>query len=163
MAKKSEFSGLGKKLTVETTGEFKNLSLTDEQYRRLITLLKVGIIAVCNHKDHVNVPLIDIDQYINSFSKDFNSQDLLQFREEYGMYTPTSAFASQVDFTIKLYGDRFINQELGHRLATRDLSKRSPDDKKFVTLNDKFEKSKSDYIAEFEKNDLKNVIVKIKK
>ncbi|MBA3704572.1 MAG: hypothetical protein H0W84_01315 [Bacteroidetes bacterium] len=162
MKKNSEFADLGKKLRVKTKGKLKSLDLTDEQYQRLITLLKIGISVVCCDKKLINVPLIDINQYVTSFAKDFNAETLIRYEDAFGLYLPTKKLCYDAELSIKIFGDSFINGELAHRLATRDLTA-PPKGKTTGTLGERFEKDKAKYIKEFEKNDLKNVTIKKKK
>jgi hypothetical protein len=156
MKKKSDFSDLKAKLTVETTGEFKNLELTDEQYSRLLTLMKIGLRVVGSTNNNINVPMYDIDQYICSFSKQFNAEHLVELSDIFGIYMCCEAMSLEMEKMNETYGEGYVFSELSHRLALRDLFKSMPLLEE-TDIQKLLEKIEAEYIEEFEKNGLHNI------
>jgi hypothetical protein len=158
MKEQTDFSELKNKITVKTTGEFKNIELTDEQYVRLITLLKIGLRIVGVNKNDINVPLFDIDQYISSYAEQFNSGYLVELSDTFGLYFCTEALSLEMDKINEIYGGEYIQKELSHRLAIRDLLRSLPV-MEVKTLEEVLKEIEATYNKEFEKNGLNNITI----
>ena len=159
MTKEINFSELKNKLSVKTTGEFKNIELTDEQYERLITLLKIGISVAAVDGKYANTGLIDIDQYISSYARQFNADHLIALSETFKFYLCTDTLSSKIHILHGSFKDQYLRRELSRKLAERDVLQKlnsiSPE-----KIDEAIAEIESHYIQEFNENDLDNVTIK---
>lgn len=152
-----KLSDILKTRRVETTGVFKTLDLTDEQYRRLVLAVTLALRIVVRDDEKTEIGLQDIHQYILSYAKQFNSTDLItaETYEDYGdYYTWTDKLRISANDVLDYYKDHVFLSELSDRLALRDFSQIDPNCEKTKT---EFEQIRSDYFNEFDENDVMNL------
>lgn len=144
----------------------KSIELTKKQFRELLLSVIIGTYireAVAELKDEELDSIGDLEDYIMSFAKDFDSEDMVEKMEE-EILIPS-------DKVCKEYHDEIIeeydNDEFWTRLA-RDLGQRdfyrtmSNEEKKFIQKNngwlpERIHKIYKWYEDEFEKNGLENI------
>lgn len=139
------------------------IEFSEKQYNDLIELIFLGNwLANATRSGAPGDELIkkydDIEDYILSFAKDFNV-DEINFYE--GSYFPTNEFEESLMPLVKEYDDHTFWEVLAIKLAERDLLREiGPVNK----LSDKHLERKYDlvehYEIEFEKHGLKNIVFK---
>ncbi len=150
-----ELSDIKKMYTVKTTGELKTLELTEEQYRRLLLAINLGLRTIVKDDDGIEIALVDIEQYILSFSKEFNSSNLSVYDPESGFYLNTKELKSKTEELINYYNDHIFRYELTKRLARRDI-KLSGKTEEELTASE-IEQIELKYLDEFIENDVNNL------
>lgn len=141
--------------TVKTTGELKTLELTEEQYRRLLLGLNLGLRTIVKDDDGIEIALVDIEQYILSFSKEFNSSNLSVYDPESGFYLNTKELKSKTEEIINYYNDHIFRYELTKRLARRDIKLSGKTEEELTA--DEIEQIELKYLNEFIENDVNNL------
>lgn len=87
-----------------------DLKLNNEQYRKLIQLIYIGEWVVNSYKENQDeYEFTDIEQYVYSFFKQYQCEDLIEFDEESQMYFPTS----EMDETMMNYIDDYLESNKG--------------------------------------------------
>ena len=94
-----------KKRKVQTTGEFKSLELTDEQFRRLLQVVTLGVKTIVRDDEKVEIGLLDIDQYIMSFANKFNCGDLVDYNAQFDYYDWNATLRNSTCSIINKYQD----------------------------------------------------------
>jgi hypothetical protein len=140
------------------------IELNKIQYRKLIELLFLGDWLTNSHRtgakgDEVKTDYKELEQYILSFAKEFQSGHVVM--EEAGEYFTTMKFEENLMPIIEEYDEYTFWEQLSERLAERDLSKEIGKVKKLKEehIERKYEIEET-YQEEFEKNGLKNIGLK---
>jgi len=150
-----KLSDIKKKFSVKTTGEPKNLSLTDEQYRRLLLLMSLGQRTLVRSDEETEIGLADIEQHVQSFSEKFNSTDLVSYGIETDMYFDSESLYDKTSEIIDYYRDLVFIGELANRLAARDIKVQGKT-KKEIDIEE-LGRIQEYYFEEFDNNDVKNL------
>lgn len=86
------------------------IELTRKQFRKLAKLVYIGEWVVNSHKaDEEDYEFTDIEQYIYSFFREFESGDLLEYDAEHDMYFPTA----DLDEKMMKYIEDFLESNQG--------------------------------------------------
>jgi hypothetical protein len=101
--------------------ELKNIELSEEHYRMLLKLLYLGKLMYTLNRDESCMDADPVEQLIFSFTKDFNSEDMVEFKEVTRQYFPTKKFQEEIYARVDYYDDEVFWNELIHRLAKRDM------------------------------------------
>lgn len=142
---------------VETTGVFKSLELTDEQYSRLVELVILGVRTLVRDDQKTEIGLQDIEQYILSFAKQFNATDLVKhelYDNNVSYYDWTDKLRISSNEILDYYKDHVFLGELSRRMALNDLRLRAAGS---VMNSIEIEDLEMKYFDEFEKNDVANL------
>ena len=139
----------------------KNIELTDEQYRRLLTLINLAAPIASQDNEKINLDLRDIEQYISSHSSYFNSRDLVAYNEDTKFYHPSEILDEKVKSFLEHYNTTTLWFELADKLAVRDFEffNKSEDIEKLSLqeFEEKLDELKLKYWKEFHANDIKNI------
>ncbi|HXD92640.1 MAG TPA: hypothetical protein VNX01_05465 [Bacteroidia bacterium] len=150
-----KLSNIKKRFTVKTTGKSKNLSLTDEQYRRLLLLMSLGQQTLLRDDEETEIGLIDIEQHVQSFAGEFNSTDLVSYGIETDMFFGSHSLHNKTGEIIDYYKELVFMSELADRFTARDVKlKRETKEKMDIEELGKIE---DQYFSEFENNGIKNL------
>lgn len=97
------------------------IALSREQYRNLLRLVFLGqwMTLSCTDQDEENV--LELEQSIFSYARDFESEDLIEYDEEVQLYFPSFEFEDQAFDLVDDYDDFTFWDGLAERLAKRDL------------------------------------------
>jgi HJR/Mrr/RecB family endonuclease len=144
-----------KRFSVKKTGKRKNLSLTDEQYRRLLLLVSLGCYTILEEHEEPGAGLIDVEQHILSFSEVFNSTDLVSHHTDANIYLQSDSLMAKANEIIDYYRGLVLLSELSERMAVRDIKLKGKTKEKMD--GEEFEKIQFEYFNEFEINDVKNL------
>jgi hypothetical protein len=142
-----------------------SINLSDKEYKKLLDLVYLGNWMVNSFKiDDQVQDYEDLEQLILSKASDFNQQEYIFYDEDSEEYFTNRKFEDEIDEYIQQYDNYTFWDELPSRLAIRDMRRQIGPVK---TLNDdhwgiKYEIEEA-YAQEFEKNELKNVIVEMKR
>jgi hypothetical protein len=104
-----------------------NLELNREQYRQVLKLLYLGQWMSLSFTDHDDEDVLDLEQYIFSFSHDFESRDLVDYDEEVQLYFPSQEFEEEVFDMIDDYDEFSFWEGMAARMAKRDLIRKYGD------------------------------------
>lgn len=72
------------------------IDLDKEQYRQLLYLITVGSWVLNDIKDESEIKFNELEQYIYSLNKEFESEDLVEYNEEDDYYYPSSQLEEEV-------------------------------------------------------------------
>jgi hypothetical protein len=150
-----EIKDFKKRYEVKTYGELKKLELTDEQYKRLVYLMQLGIHTISEFNDEKGKGIQDIEQYIWSFSRQFNATELVDYEPVIDMYVPSETLKNENKELLAEHDQNIFLFKLVRKLADRDrnLSGYSPESE----INSDLE---IQYITEYEKHGVKNLFLK---
>ncbi len=98
-----------------------NVTFTDEEYRRLMTLAYLGEWVVNAIKKEPDPAYENLAEKIFSLAKDTPLESLVQFDEEKLEWIPSEAFETDAHVIIDEYDDMTFWEELTGRLTERDL------------------------------------------
>ena len=130
--------------------------MTDEQYRRLLHIISLGHRTLVEEEEKtVGVGLVDIEQYVQSFSGEFNSTDLVNYDIETGMYSHSIFLNGKTDKIIDYYKDHVFLNELTDRLTARHIKLQGKNPSEMDV--EEIEKIQMSYLDEFLTNDIKNL------
>ena len=139
----------------------KNIELTDEQYRRLLTLMHIALPIATQDNELENLELRDIEQYVSSYSSYFNSKDLVFYDEETKFYHASEILDEKVKSFSEPYNTNTLWFELAGKLSIRDFKifNKAEDIEKLSLqeFEEKLDELKLKYWNEFHANDIKNI------
>ncbi len=148
------------------------INLTNKQYDILLKLVGLGTMVV-DTLDEVQVlpefltlkeyeEIDELDNYLLSFAKDFGCEDLVE--EIDGFYNTSLEFENTVLPMMDAFVSNMFYEDLIRRLVLRDFATIYTEDQIEKMTEDEAHRNKEiimkKYIDEFEKNDLKNLVVK---
>jgi hypothetical protein len=142
------------------------LELSKSQYRSLVKLAFLGNWMANSTKLHEeqDQEFNEITQLVYSLSKEIEPFDLVEYDKRYKEYFPTRKLEEELEDVIEEYDNDAFWQELSSRLARRDLLREIGP---VSTLTDKHREREFEieeaYQTEFEKNGLKNLVLKEQK
>jgi hypothetical protein len=142
-----------------------SINLSDKEYKKLLDLVYLGNWMINSFKiDDQVEEYEDLEQLILSKASDFNQQEYIFYDEDSEEYFTNRKFEDEIDEYIQEYDNYTFWDELANRLAIRDMRRQIGPVK---TLNDehwgiKYEIEEA-YTQEFEKSELKNVIVEMER
>lgn len=141
------------------------IELSKEQYQELLKLVHLGswmVNSYRNTEERID-SVEEVEQYIYSKAKEFESEDLIQFNSQYGDYDVTEKFENQLFQYIDAYDEDTFWAELAERLALRDIARKAGPVQQLTEqqIDRKYEVEER-YFREFEKNGLKNILIQIK-
>lgn len=144
-----------KKYKLQTIGEFKTLELTDEQYRRLLLLIHLGMSTIDSDGEELDIAMTDIEQYVQSFSNTFKANDLVTYDETNDFYFPSDELSANTNKIIEKYELDSFRFELVQRMSKRDIKilERTEGKKNANEI----EEIELKYLDEFLKNDVENL------
>ena len=146
--------------SVKTTGKPMTLDLTEEQYRRLLTLLALGNSCFAKDTDKMGIGNIDIQQHIMSFYKKFNAADLVLYYDDIGMFSNSKTLRNKVHKLVDKYDEQTVLFGIIDKLADKDFEELLKQTS--IPENDhaeELERIQLEYLDEFEKNGFKNLIL----
>lgn len=150
-----ELLDIKKMFSVETTGEFKTLELTDEQYKRLLLLINLGKGFIIEEFGETEKGLENIHQHILSFSKHFNATEEVTFDEKIAYFMTEKNLDEKTHVFINEYKENNFLFELSDRFAARDIEELEKSQPKRTI--DEIEDLELEYLDEFDKNGIKNL------
>ncbi|MFH2143045.1 MAG: hypothetical protein ABIJ97_11515 [Bacteroidota bacterium] len=103
--------------------ELKNIELSREHYRMLLKLVYLGKWMYTFNNDDVCRDSDPVEQLIFSFTKDFNSEDMVLYKKELDSYFPTKEFQEEIYSRVEIFYEDIFHDELIHHLAKRDMYK----------------------------------------
>ncbi len=141
------------------------IELTKEQYRELVKVVYLGswmINSFRNAEERVDAAEA-IEQYINSYAKQFESEDLVVYNAKYNVHDVSRELEGQLHQFIDEYDEDTFWAELAERLALRDIARKAGPVLQLTDhqVEEQYE-IEEQYFKEFEKNGLKNVFIKVK-
>lgn len=141
------------------------IELTKEQYRELLKVVYLGswmINSFRNAEERVDATEA-IEQYINSYAKQFESEDMITYNTKYNVYDVTKTIEAELHQFIDAYDEDTFWAELAERLALRDIARKSGPTLQLNEhqIEEQYE-IEEQYFNEFEKNGLKNVFIRVK-
>jgi hypothetical protein len=140
-----------------------NINLSDEQYKQLIDLVFLGNWMINSFKtEDMEMKYEELEQYLLSKASEFKQEDYVIFDEKLKQYFTTRKHEEENDKYIQEYDNYTFWDELGDRLATRDMKRiigpvKSISDEHW-SIKHEIEET---YSQEFEKNGIKNVNVEM--
>lgn len=141
------------------------IELSKEQYRELVKLVHLGswmTNSFRNAEERIN-SVEEIEQYIFSKSKQYESEDLIQYNQQYGDYDVTEELEDTLIQYIDAYDEDTFWAELAERLALRDIARKvGPVQQLTDQQIDRKYEIEEQYYQEFEKNGLKNIFIQLK-
>lgn len=99
----------------------KHLSLSDEQYQDLLTLLHLGEWMVNSHRETIIEQYDELIQHVSTYAAEFNAQELVEYDEEIEGFAPTLDFEEEYMEMVEEYDEVTFWDELITRLVERDL------------------------------------------
>lgn len=106
------------------------INLTKKQYLDLLKLVYMGnwmanAIRVGDKKDPKIDKFVEMEQYIFSFAKEYDFDNLVEFDEHFKRFFPTREFEDNTDIEElrENYDDEIFWDELHHALSRRDFLK----------------------------------------
>ncbi|MCH7534660.1 MAG: hypothetical protein IH948_02760 [Bacteroidetes bacterium] len=146
-----------KKQTIE------NIEFTRKQYRTLLKLLYVGAWVSEASTVESDKDIKDVEQLIFSFTKDFDSEDWIEYANEFSQYFPTRQMEDSIHHIMDDYNDSTFWDELSQRLSEREFLKDNKRKLKNMTIEEQVvlrNKYVNKYEKELEKNGLDNLVLK---
>lgn len=149
-------------------GLLMKINLTKKQYRLLIDLIYAGnwIVNSTKNAKELNKEYEDLVQYIYSFYKDYDLENVVEYDEKYERYFETRDYEeSEISDFIEEYDDYTFWQKLESMLAKRDAVKefdgKVTENNYEEILKRTFELEEK-YENEFVENGLENINVNFK-
>lgn len=145
------------------------INLTKNDYRTLLDLLYLGNWILQSHdvdQDPQKAKYLTLEQKFLALAAEFGFGHLVEYDEELKEYFPTKAFEdkSMVMPAIYAYDNDTFWEELGDRLALRDLIRQEGEDRvQAMELKERFEKLApflEKYHEEFEQHGLDRISIK---
>jgi len=72
------------------------IDLNREQYRQLLHAFTIGFMVINDQKNESEIEYDDLEQYLYSLCKDFDSEDLVEYDKEEEYYYPSSLLEEKV-------------------------------------------------------------------
>lgn len=141
------------------------LEFSRVQYRELVKLVYLGSWMMNSYrKASERIDSVEeIEQFVYSHAKQFESEDLVQFDAQYGDYDVTQELEDQLFQHIDAYDEDTFWAELAERLAVREIARKAgPVQQLTDSQVERRYEIEEQYYREFEKNGLKNIFIQIK-
>lgn len=140
------------------------IELSKEQYRELVKLIYLGnwmMNSFRNAEERIT-SVEEVEQYIYSLAKQFESEHLIQYNADYNFYDATIDMEAEMQQFIDAYDEDTFWAELADRLSMRDIARKVGPVSQLTEdqIDDKFALEEK-YYREFEKNGLRNVFIKM--
>lgn len=143
------------KYKLKTTGEFKTIDLTTEQYRRLLLAVSLGLRTIVKDDNDHEANIIDIHQYLMSYAPAFDSKDSVEYDVENDWYFETPKHKETVKDIIDYYEEHVLFCELARRMASKTVDNL---EKKGIVLSiEEIEEIELGYFEEFISNGFKKL------
>jgi hypothetical protein len=138
------------------------IELSRDQYRNLLNIVFLGqwMTLSCTDQDEDNV--LDLEQSIFSYARQFESADLIEYDEEIQLYFPSFEFEEKAFDLVDDYDDFMFWDGLAERLAKRDLYKKYGDSISTMDIDARLEEEQQlidRYLRYFENKGLESVHV----
>ncbi len=143
-----------------------NVELNKEQYRQLIKLLYLGQWMSLSFTDSDDEDVLDLEQYVFSFSSDFDSKDLVEYDEQVQLYFPSEELEEEVFDMIDDYDEFSFWEGMSQRMAKRDLMRIYGDKLFDLTEDERYEQEQAlvdQYLDYFETNGVEEIVLDINK
>lgn len=143
-----------------------NIELNKEQYRQLIKLLYLGQWMSLSFTDSDDEDVLDLEQYVFSFSSDFDSKDMVEYDEQVQLYFPSEEFEEEVFDMIDDYDEFSFWEGMSQRMAKRDLMRIYGEKLFDLTEDERYEKEQAlvdQYLDYFEANGVEEIVLDINK
>jgi hypothetical protein len=139
-------------------------SLTKENYRTLLELVYMGLWVVTAHRvetDAESRKYEELEQYLFSYAKDFNAEELVERDPKFNEIFPTQQLEEECTRFIEEYDNDTFWEDLIYRLARRDFTRKYGEEAiSKMTTEERFKNEEEfieKYSNEFETNGLDNI------
>ncbi len=143
------------------------IDLTKEQYQKLIELLHIGEIVANGDRVEPIKEYDEVQQYIYSFSKDYQCEEIIKHDASKDLYIPTLEFEEKMMELVEEYCEEDFVESLVMKLSKRDaVREHGMEILENMDLKDKMHavmKYECKYYNEIKENGLENFKVDFKK